>query len=128
MFLRSLLMIPLLFLVVPAFAGAQENPVAQIETCRLEGELNLTTNTQIICDGDLVVAESAHITVADGCELQIFVHGTVFYPQSGFGVEALGDSSLLVSALTASGLLQVDGGDISLEYASYQNYDQELRP
>lgn len=132
MLLQILLFGTLALNLTPAFAAeniaekSAVNHVDQISTCVLQGDVTYSHDTQIACDGDLVIAEGAHLTLEGEHELQVFVHGAILYPQSGLRVT--NEGALLVSAMNASGLLKVDGGHVSLEYATLNDYDQELRP
>jgi hypothetical protein len=117
-----------------------------IETCTLSGQIELKEATQILCMGDLNVADGTRI-LTHGQELQILavgnllIAGEVAVPAPhGLDIVAENDDvmnwddntvpagAVTVVAHTATGYLSIHNldGAVTLEYMTTQDYDHDI--
>lgn len=129
-----------------AFSFSAQAQSSQLNTtCEIKGTLRLEQNSQIYCNGNLVVSESATI-ITQGFELSILVDGLADlsaglkivafdepHDVSRFSKQDSGDISF--SATTTIGKLTIDNqaltihaasGNVSLDYISAFEYDHEI--
>ena len=129
MFARSLFLVSLALSAHSALALVHATTVNQIPKCHIEGLVEITVDTQIPCDGDFAVSEGTVIHVAAGRTLQIFVHGQTAYSTGGLKVVLEEGADLLIQTWTASGALNVQGGEVFLDYGSLgDTYQAEIHP
>jgi hypothetical protein len=128
-------------LLLFAHPAAAES-VTTLESCHINGRIELHEATQIICLDDLKIEDGA-VIVTEGHDLQILVSGRIEIGTlngAGLLIRAADETGttprrgapILIQARTATGLLKIDnqgresGGDITLEYGSTYDYDQRL--
>jgi hypothetical protein len=135
-----------LFALLAFTLPARAETVTTLESCHLNGRLELHDATQIICLDDLEIEDGAVIVTA-GHELQILVSGRLEIGTlngKGLLIRAADKTAahatmapqrgapILIQARAATGRLAIDnqgresGGDITLEYGSTYDYDQSL--
>jgi hypothetical protein len=109
-----------------------------IETCTINQDLKLTEATQILCIGNLQVADNLRL-LTQGFSLTIITSGNVDFG-AGFTIAASDNARvepapIEIVATTASGYLRIDNrglndsnapGTVHIEYVSTNAYDQDI--